>query len=70
LWGPRNYSGNCMVILDDHRERLEELFNHVEYITTSAPNPYALEQQLPIYLCRGAKFGSLQKVWPLIKKWN
>ena len=70
LWGPRHYSGNCMVILDDSRERLEQLFDHVEYITTSAPNPYALEQQLPIYICRGAKFGSLQQLWPLIKKWN
>jgi hypothetical protein len=70
LWGPRNYTGNCMVILADRRERLEELFTHVELITTSAPNPYALEQQLPIYLCRGAKFGSLQKLWPAIKKWN
>ena len=70
LWGPRNYTGNCMVILADRRERMEELFERVEYITTSAPNPYALEQQLPIYICRGAKFGSLQKLWPSIKKWN
>lgn len=70
LWGPRHYTGQCMVILDDKRERLEQFFDHVEYVTTSAPNPYALEQQLPVYICRGAKFGSLQKVWPAIKKWN
>ena len=23
LWGPRGYSGNCMIVLDDRRERLE-----------------------------------------------
>jgi hypothetical protein len=70
LWGPRTYTGNCMVILGDNRKRLEELFDHVEYITTSAPNPYGLETELPVWICRGAKFGSLQKVWSKIKKWD
>jgi len=70
LWGPRNYSGQCMIVLGDRRERLEELFEHVEYITTSAPNKYALETELPVYICRGAKFGSLQKAWPFVKHWN
>jgi 4-amino-4-deoxy-L-arabinose transferase-like glycosyltransferase len=70
LWGPRGYSGNCLVVLDDHRERLEELFEHVEYVGTSADNPYALERQIPVYVCRGAKFGTLEKVWPQLKKWR
>jgi hypothetical protein len=70
LWGPRGHTGQCMIVLDDSRERLEELYNQVEYVTTSAPNPYALEQQLPVFICRGPKFGSLQQVWPAIKKWR
>jgi Dolichyl-phosphate-mannose-protein mannosyltransferase len=70
LWGPRGYSGNCVVVLDDDRERLEELFEHVEYVGTSADNPYALERQIPVYVCRGAKFGSLEKLWPQLKKWR
>jgi 4-amino-4-deoxy-L-arabinose transferase-like glycosyltransferase len=70
LWGPRGYSGNCLVVLDDSRERLEELFEHVEYVGTSADNPYALERQIPVYLCRGARFGTLGKVWPQLKKWR
>ncbi len=70
LWGPRSYSGNCLIVLDDTRERLEELFEHVEYVGTSADNPYALERQIPVYICRGAKFGSLEKVWPQLKKWR
>jgi hypothetical protein len=70
LWGPRGYSGQCMIVLDDSRESLEELYNQVEYVTTSAPNPYALEQQLPVFICRGPKFGSLQQMWPEIKKWR
>ncbi len=70
LWGPRSYSGNCMIVLDDKRQRLEELFEHVEFVGTSAPNPYALEQQIDVYICRGAKFGTLNAVWSQIKRWQ
>ena len=70
LWGPRGYSGNCLIVLDDTRERLEELFDSVEFVGTSADNPYALEQRIPVFICRGAKFGTLDKVWPELKKWR
>jgi len=70
LWGPRGYSGNCLIVLDDSRERLEELFEHVEFVGTSRDNPYALERGLPVFICHGAKFGSLAQVWPKLKKWR
>ena len=70
LWGPRGYSGNCMIILDDRRERLEQLFNDVDYVGTSADNPYALEKQLSVWICRGSKFGTLAQLWPRLKKWR
>ncbi|MGB6683706.1 MAG: hypothetical protein WBH24_08670, partial [Candidatus Acidiferrum sp.] len=70
LWGPRGYSGNCLIVLDDSRERLEQLFDSVEYVGTSADNPYALERDIPVYICRGAKFGTLEKIWPQLKKWR
>jgi hypothetical protein len=46
LWGPRGYSGNCMIVLGDSREKLEQLWDHVEYVGQSADNPYALEKQI------------------------
>jgi 4-amino-4-deoxy-L-arabinose transferase-like glycosyltransferase len=70
IWGPRGYSGNCLIVLDDNRERLEALFERVEYVGASDANPYALEQEIPVYICRGAKFGTLEKVWPQLKKWR
>ena len=70
LWGPRGYSGNCLIVLDDTRERLEELFEHVEYVGTSEDNPYALESHIPFFICRGARFGTLEKVWSQLKKWR
>jgi hypothetical protein len=70
LWGPRGYSGNCLIVLDDTRERLEELFEDVEYVGTSADNAYALERQIPVYICRRAKFGTLERIWPHLKRWR
>jgi len=70
LWGPRGYSGNCMVVLDDRREVLERLWEHVEYVGTSADNPYALEKQIDVFFCKGAKFGTLAQLWPRLKRWR
>jgi len=69
LWGPRGYSGNCLIVIDDRPDRLHQLFENVEYIGRSN-NRFALEGHLPVYLCRGAKFGSLVQVWPQLKKWR
>ena len=70
LWGPRGYSGNCLIVLGDNRKRLEQLFDHVEYVGTSADNPYALEKQIGVFICRGAKFGTLAQLWPQLKRWR
>jgi dolichyl-phosphate-mannose-protein mannosyltransferase len=70
LWGPRGYSGNCLIVLDDSRESLERLFEHVEYAGKSVDNPYALEREIPVFICRGAKFGTLADLWPRLKKWG
>jgi hypothetical protein len=70
LWGPRGYSGNCLIVLDDRREVLERLWQHVEYVGTSADNPYALEKQIDVFICRGAKFGTLADLWPKLKRWR
>jgi len=69
LWGPRNYSGQCLIVLDDKKERLDELFEQVEYVGSS-DNPYALERHVPVFICRGAKFGTLAGIWPQLKRWN
>ena len=68
LWGPRGYSGKCLIVLDDRKEVLDRLFEQVEYVGTS-DNPYALERHIPVFLCRGSKFGSLANLWPRLKKW-
>jgi hypothetical protein len=70
LWGPGPYSGNCMIVLDDSRENLEALWTNVQFVGTSADNPYALEKQIDVYICRGKKFESWPIFWPNIKRWR
>jgi hypothetical protein len=69
LWGTHGFSGNCMIVLDDRREVLQKLFEEVEYVGSS-DNPYALEGHIPVFICRKAKFGSLDAIWPKQKKWR
>jgi len=70
LWGPHGYSGNCMIVLDDQKEVLEGYWTHVDFVGTSAPNRYALEQQIDVFLCKGKKFDSWAGVWPHLKRWR
>ena len=70
LWGPRNYSGRCLIVLDDTRENLEQLWSNVQYVGTSADNPWALEKNIDVFICRGPKFGTLAQLWPQLKKWR
>ncbi len=69
IWGPRGYSGNCLIVLDDRREVLDKLFQDVQYVAESN-SPYALENHIPVFLCRGKKFSSLAALWPRLKKWD
>ncbi len=68
LWGPRDYSGNCMIVLGDRRENLEKLFEEVEYVGTSVENRYALEAPVEVFICKRKKFESLQALWPKLKR--
>jgi hypothetical protein len=70
LWGPRGYSGNCMIVLDDSRENLEAFWKNIQYVGTSADNPYALEKQIDVFICRGSKFGTMADLWPKVKHWR
>jgi len=71
IWGPRGYSGNCLIVLDDSRERLESIFKHVEFVGRSPDNPYALEKNIPVFIFRGLKSGgTLAEAWPNLKRWR
>jgi hypothetical protein len=59
-----------MIVLDDRKEVLERYWNDVEYVGTSAANEWALEQQIPVFICKGKKIESWAAVWPHLKRWR
>ena len=69
-WGPHGFSGQCMIVLGDTPERLRELFDSVEKVGT-VNHPMSMPyQHFDVYLCRGPKFGTLEEIWPKIKRWG
>jgi Dolichyl-phosphate-mannose-protein mannosyltransferase len=70
LWGPRGYSGKCLIVVDGEQATLEKRFREVQLVGSSRDNPYAWERKLPVYICRSPKFGSLAEFWPQLKRWR
>jgi hypothetical protein len=68
LWGPRNYTGQSMIVLGDTRANLEQYFQQVTR-AGSFGQPYALERG-PIWLCSDLRGWNLQQIWPRLKIWD
>jgi hypothetical protein len=69
LWGPRGYTGEVMIVLDDNRETLERLFRSVE-LAGRVHHPYSMPyQHFEVFVCRGPR-QSLAAVWPRIKRYG
>lgn len=70
LWGPRNYTGEIMIVLGDQPEALKQWCNKVD-VAAQPPNiPYlAAFERHPVLLCRGMK-QNLQQAWPQLKDWD
>jgi hypothetical protein len=69
-WGPRGYTGECLIVLGDTSEVLSKKFGSVQKVAT-VYHPYSLPyRHFDVYLCRGPKFGTLGQVWPKLKHWN
>ncbi len=69
LWGPRDYTGEIMIVLGDTESEARE---HFESVTVAATlnNPYAYRyENLPVLLCRGLKW-DLQAEWSRVKNWR
>ena len=71
LWGPRNYSGQTMIVVGDSPKSASRWFNEVTVIA-ELHNPYAAPwENRPVLLCRGPKrFRTLAEGWPQLKIWD
>ena len=69
LWGPRGYTGESMIVMDDRQEGLEQLFTSVEKVA-SVYHPYSMPyEHFDVFYCRGLK-QPLNQIWPQVKKWD
>jgi len=68
-WGPRNYTGECMLVMDDTPEKLSQEFDSWEKVAT-VYHPYSMPyQHFDVYLCRGLHW-PLTQLWPKLKNWD
>ncbi|HEX9224457.1 MAG TPA: hypothetical protein VF860_14105, partial [Candidatus Acidoferrales bacterium] len=70
LWGPRGYSGGCVIAIGYTQGALQEFFGEVRP-TEKITSRYAIpeEASLTIYLCRKPRM-SLEKAWPKLRWLN
>ncbi|HYL78662.1 MAG TPA: glycosyltransferase family 39 protein [Bryobacteraceae bacterium] len=69
LWGPRDYTGESMIVLDDRVETLEKEFDHVEKVAR-VEHPYSMPyEHFDVFYCRGLK-QPLRELWPKVKNWD
>jgi 4-amino-4-deoxy-L-arabinose transferase-like glycosyltransferase len=67
LWGPRDYTGECVITIGEKLEDVQKTFNQIELAATFT-HPYVLphENNQPIFVCRQPK-APLKEIWPRVK---
>jgi len=68
LWGPGDWTGEVLIVIDDERENLLGLFEEVELAgRTDCADCMPYEDDLPIWVCRGLR-RPVAELWPSIKR--
>jgi Dolichyl-phosphate-mannose-protein mannosyltransferase len=70
IWGPRDWTGEVVLVLDTNDDDERELFASVQDLGQIVSNPWAMpfERRVHIFLCRDLKV-SVQELWPRVKNW-
>ena len=69
FWGPRDFTGESVIVLQDTQETLEEKFAEVHKVGTVF-HPYSMPyQHYDIFYCRNLK-RPLKEMWPELKQWH
>lgn len=68
-WGPRDLTGEVLIVLDDSREQLLRLFHDVT-LAGRVHHPYSMPyQHFDVYVCRRPK-QDLRALWPMVKRYR
>jgi len=67
LWGPRGFSGECVILFGERAEINKNFFGEVERVATiSDADAMPSEQNVAVYLCRKPQ-AALSVLWPRFK---
>jgi hypothetical protein len=70
IWGPRQYTGESLIILGDGDERNMQTKCTSYSIIGNTMHPLSRpDEWLPIYHCQGFKW-NLKEIWPQTKHWD
>lgn len=68
-WGPRDYRGEVVIVMDDDRETLEQYFESVEWAGAVA-HPYSMPyENFDVWICKGLKI-PIEELWPMVKAFD
>ena len=69
LWGPREYTGESMIVMQGRQEDLERRFAYVQKVAR-LEHPYSMPyEHFDVFYCRGLK-QPLSELWPELKNWD
>jgi 4-amino-4-deoxy-L-arabinose transferase-like glycosyltransferase len=69
-WGPRNYTGESLLVLGDNQQTLEREFEVVKPMAVIG-HPYAMAQEhFTLFLAQKPRGWTLQSAWPQLKKFE
>lgn len=69
LWGPRDYTGESVIVMQGQEQDLERRFASVQELA-HVDHPYSMPyEHFDISYCRGLK-QPLKEIWPQLKNWN
>jgi hypothetical protein len=69
LWGPRDYTGESVIVMQGRQEELEKVYASVEKRAHVA-HPYSMPREhFDVFYCQGLK-APLGQMWPRVKNWH
>jgi len=69
-WGPRDYTGDVMLVLGSNGRGDREHFRSVEPAGKVGTEYSRRDEHFTIWICKGLLLGNLKDVWPRLKKFS
>jgi hypothetical protein len=69
FWGPRDYTGESLIVLGDDREGIDDKCESVLVVGRTYHPLSRRDEHFEIFLCHKLKW-NLKDIWPRLKEWH